>query len=453
MKGSPVKIVLILLLLAAFSGCTNTTSGANLDLPPTQPDLDDFAADPTLTPPNESANLELTALLSESKGEILAMQPGQSEFSYVEAGYLLQSMGQMSTGKDASAKLDLSDGAIVRLGGNTSFTLVDSQPQADDWITRVRLQLGELWVILQGGSLEVDTIAGTASVRGSYLSVSVDLDGRLYITCLEGDCALFNAGGRVDLYAGQSAFVEHVTALPIMGVMAQTDVDDWVKNFPETVGMMDAMAATAQAYDELITGDPDEDGYQGAEDLCPLRGDQGFGVDQFGCPNLSPDGDNDHDGINNADDLCPFLGDLGGGVDANGCPTAPLDTDGDGYPDAGDLCPEQGDLGDGLDALGCPLPGDVEDQDGDGVPDELDLCPDQAGDLDNNGCPGTEPAADRDGDGVSDDLDQCPDEPGSVIYGGCPEPPPEPPPSLPEPPPPSEPLPPPPEATPDLDLP
>jgi hypothetical protein len=449
------ELMIITLLIILVTGCSSSTpvidGGGSTTVRSQKP------ASATATPVGSEVGFELSALLSEGEGEIQGKQPYQDEFSYVETGYVLQSMGQLSTGKDARAKLDISDGSIVRLGANSSFTLVRAEQQDGSWLTKVQLHLGQIWVILQGGSLEVDTISGTASVRGSYLSVSVDGNGELYITCLEGACALFNAGGRCDLYAGQTAIVPHVTALPVMGAMLQEDMHTWMDNIPEAAGMMDAMKATAQAYGDLTTGDPDDDGYQGFDDMCPLRGNFGYGVDQYGCPHLPPDQDADHDGVMNEFDLCPNLGDLGYGVDDRGCPLPFPDADNDGYPDVRDLCPNQGDLGYGLNSMGCPIPEpgfdidgdgilneddacpmigdqgngvhpngcpiitDLFDRDGDGVLDVNDACPDQPGPSESDGCPDDEPAAsDRDGDGIIDEVDQCPDEAGLEINGGCP---------------------------------
>lgn len=367
--------------------------------------------------------VDMSALLSEGEGEIQAKQVNDEHFAFVETGYTLHEMGQMTTGRDARAKLDLTDGAIIRLGPNSIFTLASTIEEDGSWLTKVQLQFGKIWVILNGGTLEVDTISGTAAVRGSYLSVAVDAAGELAITCLEGDCALFNAAGRVDLFAGQSARVTQLTQLPVVSAMLQSELDEWFNNIPEAAGMLQAMLATAQANYALLEGDPDGDGLSGIKDLCPFRGDLGNGVDQYGCPILSPDGDTDNDGVLNLDDHCPYLGNLGGGVDGNGCPIALPDRDGDGYPDLRDMCPNQGDLGYGLSALGCPIPPLNEDSDGDGFLNSEDACPllgDLGGGVDDVGCPEVVDYVDSDGDSVPDGMDDCPAEPGSIVNRGCP---------------------------------
>jgi hypothetical protein len=424
MKKSIILSIVSISIFLSIGGClpiaensTSITTAALTTAPPSSPgESVSLQAKPT-------DPVALSALFSEGEGEIQAKQASEDGFSLVEVGYTLYPMGQMTTGRDSRAKLDFSDGAIVRLGPNSIFTLVTTVEENGGWLTKVQLELGKIWVILNGGTLEVDTLSGTASVRGSYLSASVDAAGELVITCLEGDCALFNAGGRVDLFAGQSAAVAHLTQLPVVGAMLESDLEEWLNDIPEARGLGDAMRATAAANYALMGGDPDGDGYSGSEDLCPFRGDLGFGVDRFGCPILSPDGDQDQDGVVNQDDLCPNLGDLGGGIDENGCPLALPDNDGDGYPNLRDLCPNQGDLGHGLSALGCPIPPPDEDSDGDGVLNKADACPligDLGGGVGEDGCPLIVDFPDADGDSVPDDKDDCPTEQGSIVTRGCP---------------------------------
>ena len=132
--------------------------------------------------------------------------------------------------------------------------------------------------------------------------------------------------------------------------------------------------------------DGDGDGVTDHFDNCPTEVDQGYGVDENGCPN--PPSDGDSDGVLDNDDACPAEGDQGYGVDATGCPNPPTDGDGDGVMDNDDSCPTDGDKGYGVDASGCPNP--ATDIDGDGVMDNDDACPnegDQGNGIDATGCP------------------------------------------------------------------
>jgi Tol biopolymer transport system component len=125
--------------------------------------------------------------------------------------------------------------------------------------------------------------------------------------------------------------------------------------------------------------DPDGDGFVGDADFCP----EVFG--EFdGCP------DTDGDGIGDSKDACIDRGDEGYGIDDTGCPNPPIDTDGDGVFDNDDTCPTDGDMGNGVDSVGCPIPVPSIDSDGDGILDDQDQCPnegDMGNGIDGVGCP------------------------------------------------------------------
>jgi hypothetical protein len=103
-------------------------------------------------------------------------------------------------------------------------------------------------VILGGGSAEVDTPSGLATVRGSYLSVSVNPDtGEVYVTCLEGNCGLSNAAGSVELVAGQTAVITNADLPPNVGEMTVEDIQQWLDFNPEATLVVTPLVETGEA--------------------------------------------------------------------------------------------------------------------------------------------------------------------------------------------------------------
>lgn len=146
----------------------------------------------------------------------------------------------------------------------------------------------------------------------------------------------------------------------------------------------------------LPAADRDKDGTPDATDRCP---DDKGPKEYKGCP------DKDGDTIPDVEDKCP---DVKGKVELKGCPPA-ADRDKDGIPDSQDRCPD--DKG-SVELKGCP------DGDGDKVPDIDDLCPKKPGVIEKKGCP---IIVDKDGDGILDKDDKCPDVPGVKEEKGCPK--------------------------------
>lgn len=226
------------------------------------------AAAPTAVPlpaasPTPAAR---TATLSETGGDVSMRQPQETEFHTAQPGDVVDQNGQVQTGEASRARLDLSDQSLVRLGPLTLFTLLDPGNGAGtDLLTRIRLELGEIWVILQGGSLEVETSSGTSVVRGSYMGVSLDDTGRVTITCLEGTCTVSTPYESVVLTAGQSArlpsaqdWQEYIVSdgtLPLPALLVDWMGDEqyrrWLENNPEAEGILPAVTITAEADPNL----------------------------------------------------------------------------------------------------------------------------------------------------------------------------------------------------------
>jgi ferric-dicitrate binding protein FerR (iron transport regulator) len=151
--------------------------------------------------------------------------------------------GGVRTGEEARARVDISDGTILRLAPNTEFTLVQFSLEAADPVTQWSLSAGKLWVsvskALGAGSFEVETPNGVAAVRGSLMGVEYyPANGHMIITCLEGQCRLTqpSSGQSTDLTAGQQ------TGIPGFGLNpgAARDIDvvrlgEWATFFPESL--------------------------------------------------------------------------------------------------------------------------------------------------------------------------------------------------------------------------
>jgi hypothetical protein len=428
MKSKYSLIVLLVILSFLIWGCEPSGGGGGGGGVTTQVSVEIVSPQPpTVEAIDDTSELvSLTAVLSEIEGEVIAKQVDEDNFYEVANGFVLNSLGQVSTGYEARVRLDISDGSIIRLGANAVFTLDYGEETTEGTNTKLELDLGQIWLILKGGSIDVDTESGVASIRGSYGGVSVSPTGEVYFTCFEGRCYIATATGVFYITAGETILISGLLSDPVPGYMTQDEIDEFMKINPEA----EAAYAAHQAAVDSREPDDDLDGVPNTIDECPDEGDIGFGVDDVGCPNAPPPGDFDSDGVDNALDDCPYLGDLGYGIDASGCPNPPQDSDGDGYPDDVDSCDGEGSTGFGVDAYGCPRSN--PDEDGDGVLNEDDLCPDDGDEgygVDKNGCPNQPPATidfDIDGDGIPNNDDQCPargDEGYGLKPNGCPKPP------------------------------
>ncbi len=197
------------------------------------------AANPTTTEPTATSTttltpgpLDLSAGLSELTGVVDLKNPDQADFSAAFDGMRLVLQGQVRTGSNGRARLDLSSGTIVRMAPDSLFTLQSNEEQDGSLLTRLMMEAGEIWIILNSGRMDVETPSGTASVRGSFLHVKVDpFSSDVQVTCLEGACQAENPNSAVEMIAGEGAALnrlgsrrECTTASP-PGALSQPERD------------------------------------------------------------------------------------------------------------------------------------------------------------------------------------------------------------------------------------
>ena len=184
-------------------------------------------------------DIQLNAELQELEGSVEAKTDSNVEFSIAQNGTLLSELGEVRTLEDGYARVNLSSGSLVRMAPLSHFTLVSNEPKDESLLTQLKLEAGQLWVVLNGGSVEIETPSGVAAVRGSYMMVEVDPETReAFISCLEGQCSLENAAGIIQLVNGQRARLKLPEAgvdfeLPEIEKMDERDFAKWLSLVPE----------------------------------------------------------------------------------------------------------------------------------------------------------------------------------------------------------------------------
>lgn len=181
-----------------------------------------------------------SAQLSELNRDVRAhAEPDQAWTPAVE-GQAIFVGGGARTGEEACARLDLSEGAIVRLGANSAFELQVLPEQPEGFAARLALSAGQVWIgLLEATGLsqvEVETPSGVATVRGSFMSVAYAPDsGQLRVTCLEGECQLQGAAGpETALTGGQQAEIPAQGQRPSsVQPMDSAQYAEWEQHCPE----------------------------------------------------------------------------------------------------------------------------------------------------------------------------------------------------------------------------
>lgn len=188
------------------------------------------------TETSDPAAVQREAVLSEFEGEVSIRESAEGEFLPAETGFILKLGGALQTGAEGRARLDLMpEQTIVRVSPNSAFTLTEMDDDASQPKTTLELFFGKVFVLLKGGSLDVQTTSGVASVRGSVLSVSFDPStGRIQAVCLEGECALENEEGEeIDIPEGDTGYIDENGELVGIDGIDADDIQDWLDEAPE----------------------------------------------------------------------------------------------------------------------------------------------------------------------------------------------------------------------------
>jgi hypothetical protein len=117
--------------------------------------------------------------------------------------------GRVRTGGESSARLELLEG-IVRLSGDSVFTVKKSTTREGKLVTTLSLEHGRLWAHLtsdQSHEFTVETGHAVAAVRDTRFSVQVT-DETTLVSVAEGETTLTAQGQTVTVQAGEQATVE-----------------------------------------------------------------------------------------------------------------------------------------------------------------------------------------------------------------------------------------------------
>ncbi len=243
-KRLTTLLTLMLAFTLLFSSCnlginrpSKNTGVENTATEPVSADAGDTATDETAPAP------EVFAALSEVSGEVLSRPSEDAEFAAAADGDGLAFNSQVQTLADSRARVDFEDGTLVRMAPETIFTLESVEDSDDGLIKHLIMQAGQIWIILSGGELTIDSDSGVASVRGSEISVFFDpITGEYWITCLSGTCTLSDGDTTIILGPGESASIKGPGAPPVGGQMTEEELQAWLDNNPEAALVMGSIS-------------------------------------------------------------------------------------------------------------------------------------------------------------------------------------------------------------------
>lgn len=244
MKRLLIPLLTLTLLLTACAPATTApdpvTTGTATQRPTSTPVPPSATPRPTISPTPESNR---SASFTSIEKAVEARNSEEEAYAPAALGQTFPAGGQARTDETGRARLDLSpDGTIIRIVPNTIFTLPELGEKDGEPFTLLDLIIGQIYILLNGGELQVRTPSGVAAVRGSMLGVSYDPQtGRMTATCLEGHCSLRNESGTLDLVAGQAADILDGVLSREPRSITDAELFNWLEFTPELDGVLDQL--------------------------------------------------------------------------------------------------------------------------------------------------------------------------------------------------------------------
>ena len=154
--------------------------------------------------------------------------------------------GAVRAGRSLLVQLD--GGSQIVFSAGSVFTISEFGADPANAKTRVQLDMGEVYVALKGGSLDVITPSGSASVTGSLLGITlVPGSTELVATCMDGVVKLQREGVEVTVPPGQRAAVSNENPAPAVGgAMAPAELAGWAVNVTESIQVMTTLVSAEQ---------------------------------------------------------------------------------------------------------------------------------------------------------------------------------------------------------------
>ena len=147
------------------------------------------------------ATVRVLEIVNQLEVNDLALENGNLAFVDLELGQLLQTGNLVKTHENSSARVDISIDQFTRVSRTIPETVWELGSFALDGEAVIELHQGKIFVFDEDDGkdhwpLHIETPAGTASARGTWMAVEFDpVTGTTQVECLRGICELENELG------------------------------------------------------------------------------------------------------------------------------------------------------------------------------------------------------------------------------------------------------------------
>jgi LysM repeat protein len=194
------------------------------------------------------------ATLSEIVNSVQAKASAGSAFVSVKDGLIIGAGGQVQTGPDSAARVDLGESATIRLDANTQLRVENLGSARGSPLNLTALDGGRLWIAVHSGDVQVLMSLGVARLGGGFAGLLFNpddpatvADDSLQFDCLTGPCSLQFKGSEVAIADGQRLTVKGDSPNVARAALSATDIQDLMAHNPGAGPAAAASASPASA--------------------------------------------------------------------------------------------------------------------------------------------------------------------------------------------------------------
>jgi cytochrome c-type biogenesis protein CcmH/NrfG len=179
-----------------------------------------------------SAAASEDALLLTAEGKVEAAQEGSMNWLPAHTNQLLHVGERLRTGLRSRATVRLSNLTVLRV--NELTTLQIQPPSGPGKQATLDLEKGAAYFFSRERPTEMEfrTPLASGAIRGTEFNLAVADDGKTVVTLIDGEVALNNQKGRVNLASGEEGIVEPGQAPKKTAVINAINVIQWCLYYP-----------------------------------------------------------------------------------------------------------------------------------------------------------------------------------------------------------------------------
>ena len=199
LKGSLISSRTILLLIAITMLVSTVACGGSAD-------LETSGVSHRMSDEDGGSSVARVAVVDDLSGSVTAMVDSGEVAAF--RGLAMRRRDEISTANQSWTCLELDEGQFVLIEENSDVLI--SRLSDDMKNVEISLATGKIWVWISEGlgsgeSFEVTTPSCSLSVRGTFFSVSCDIDANVTIAVFEGETRVSTDDESFDMSAGNAA--------------------------------------------------------------------------------------------------------------------------------------------------------------------------------------------------------------------------------------------------------